>query len=77
MSKKVSITLDDEVLAFVDRRAIDRSSFINRVLQEEKKRVFRQELAEAYREQANDSEFLEEMALWDVTVGDGLNTLTD
>lgn len=32
MSKKVSITLDDEVLDFVDQLANKRSSFINDVL---------------------------------------------
>mgnify|MGYP001803008518 CR=1 FL=1 len=32
MSKKVSITLDDEVLAFVDQLASNRSSFINNIL---------------------------------------------
>ncbi|MBW4553908.1 MAG: type II toxin-antitoxin system PemK/MazF family toxin [Aphanocapsa sp. GSE-SYN-MK-11-07L] len=37
MSKKVSITLDAEVLDFVDQSASNRSRFINQVLWEEKK----------------------------------------
>ncbi|NJR38923.1 MAG: hypothetical protein HC781_08900 [Leptolyngbyaceae cyanobacterium CSU_1_4] len=73
MSKKVSITLDDEVLEFVDQRSGNRSSFINRVLQKEKQRLFMKDLANAYREQANDPEFQEEVAVWDIAVGDGLN----
>jgi hypothetical protein len=73
MSKKVSITLDDEVLSFVDRLASNRSSFINDILWKEKQRVLMQELEDAYKEQVNDPEFQEEMAIWDVTVGDGLN----
>ncbi|MGI0491026.1 hypothetical protein ACN4EG_04370 [Alkalinema pantanalense CENA528] len=73
MSKKVSITLDDEVLEFVDRLASNRSSFINNVLWQEKKRIFMQELADAYKAQANDPEFQEEISVWDITVGDGLN----
>jgi metal-responsive CopG/Arc/MetJ family transcriptional regulator len=73
MSKKVSITLDDEVLNFVDRLASNRSSFINDVLTQEQQRVFRQELAAAYTEQTNDSEFQSEISDWDITVGDGLN----
>jgi metal-responsive CopG/Arc/MetJ family transcriptional regulator len=56
MSKKVSITLDDEVLNFVDRLASNRSSFINDVLLKEKSRIFMHELEEAYKEQANDLE---------------------
>jgi cell division septum initiation protein DivIVA len=72
MSKKVSITLDDEVLEFVDQLASNRSSFINNVLWQEKQRIFMQELAAAYQDQANDPEFQEEIAVWDVVVGDGL-----
>jgi hypothetical protein len=73
MSTKVSITLDDEVLTFVDQLASNRSSFINNVLLKEKNRVFLQELAEAYSEQANDPEFQNEITVWDVTAGDGLD----
>ena len=73
MSKKVSITLDDEILKFVDELASDRSSFINEVLWKEKRRIFMQKLEDAYTEQANDPDFQQEISVWDVTVGDGLN----
>jgi hypothetical protein len=73
MSKKISITLDDEILHFVDRRTSNRSSFINSILWQEKKRIFMEDLAKAYEEQANDPEFQEEVSAWDVTVDDGLN----
>jgi hypothetical protein len=66
MSKKVSITLDDEVLSFVDRLAGNRSSFINDILWKEKRRIFMQELEDAYKEQVNDPIFQEEISLWDV-----------
>jgi metal-responsive CopG/Arc/MetJ family transcriptional regulator len=73
MSKKVSITLDDEVLDFVDRLASNRSSFINDVLWQEKKRIFMKELEDAYKDQASDLEFQEEVSDWDIAVGDDLN----
>jgi hypothetical protein len=73
MSKKVSITLDDEVLTFVDRLASNRSSFINDILRKEKQRLFMKELEDAYKEQMNDQDFQEEISVWDVTVGDGIN----
>lgn len=73
MSKKVSITLDDEVLQFVDQLSSNRSSFINNLIQKEKQRLFLKDLEDAYKEQANDPEFREEMTIWDVTVGDGLD----
>jgi len=73
MSKKVSITLDDEILSFVDRLASNRSSFINDILWKEKQRIFMKELENAYKEQANDPMFQEEISVWDITVEDGLN----
>jgi metal-responsive CopG/Arc/MetJ family transcriptional regulator len=73
MSKKVSITLDNEILSFVDRLASNRSSFINDILWKEMQRVFMKELEDAYREQANDLVFQEEISVWDITVEDGLN----
>jgi hypothetical protein len=73
MSKKVSITLDNEILSFVDRLASNRSSFINDILWKEKQRIFMKELEDAYKEQANDLVFQEEISIWDITVEDGLN----
>lgn len=73
MSKKVSITLDEEILDFVDRLTNNRSSFINELLWKEKRRILMQELEDAYREQGSDRDFQEEIAVWDVAVGDGLN----
>lgn len=73
MSKKVSITLDEEVLNFVDSRTNNRSSFINNILLKEKKRIFIKELADAYKEQANDPTFQAEISVWDITITDGLN----
>jgi hypothetical protein len=32
-----------------------------------------EELEDAYTEQANDLEFQEEISVWDIAVGDGLN----
>ncbi|MGB3294636.1 MAG: hypothetical protein WBB01_16760 [Phormidesmis sp.] len=73
MSKKVSITLDDEVLNFVDQLASNRSSFINEILLKEKKRIFLKELENAYREQSNDPVIQEEISLWNITAEDGLD----
>ncbi len=73
----MSITLDDEVLAFVDKQGNDRSQFINKVLLKEKQRIFLKELDDAYLEDANDPVAQAERALWEVTVGDGLKDEED
>jgi metal-responsive CopG/Arc/MetJ family transcriptional regulator len=73
MSAKVSITLDREVLEFVDRSSQNRSQFINEILSKEQKRRFLAELAEAYTELTQDPDYQSEIELWDVTVGDGID----
>jgi hypothetical protein len=73
MKKEIIVTLDNEILDFVDQLAINRSSFINEILWKEKKRIFMQELENAYREQDRDADFQEEFAVWDITVGDSLD----
>jgi metal-responsive CopG/Arc/MetJ family transcriptional regulator len=74
MSTKVSITLDQEVLEFVDRSSQNRSQFINEILAREHKRKLLQEIENAYSELANSSEYQAEVELWDIAVGDGIDT---
>ena len=73
MSAKVSITLDEEVLEFVDRSSQNRSQFINEILSQAKKNQLLKDLADAYTELANNPEYQAETRLWDVTVGDGID----
>jgi metal-responsive CopG/Arc/MetJ family transcriptional regulator len=73
MSTKVSITLDEDVLEFVDRSSHNRSQFINQILAQAKKSQLLRELADAYTELANNPEYQAETELWDVTVGDGID----
>ncbi len=73
MSAKVSITLDEEVLEFVDRSSQNRSQFINEILSQAKKNQLLKDLADAYTELANNPEYQAETKLWDVTVGDGID----
>ncbi len=73
MSAKVSITLDEEVLKFVDRSSQNRSQFINEILSKAKKSQLLKELEEAYIELANDPEYQAETKLWEIAIGDGLD----
>ncbi len=73
MSVKVSITLDEEVLEFVDRSSQNRSQFINEILSKAKKNQLLKELADAYTELINNPEYQAETILWDVIVGDGID----
>jgi metal-responsive CopG/Arc/MetJ family transcriptional regulator len=73
MSTKVSITLDQEVLEFVDRSSQNRSQFINEILAKENKRRLLQEIENAYTELADNPEYKSEVELWDIAVGDGID----
>jgi metal-responsive CopG/Arc/MetJ family transcriptional regulator len=73
MSTKVSITLDQEILEFVDRSSQNRSQFINEILAKENKRRLLQEIENAYTELADNPEYKSEVELWDITVGDGID----
>lgn len=73
MSAKVSITLDEEVLEFVDRSSKNRSQFINEILSKAKKIQLLKELEDAYTDLANDPEYRAEIELWDITAGDGID----
>lgn len=78
MVKKVTITLDDNVLAFVDKQTLNsdnegnRGAFINSVLKELKKQRLHEELKAAYIQDSQDEAYRKEAAAWDITVGDGI-----
>lgn len=78
MAKKVTITLDEDILAFIDKRAANneetsnRSRYINDVLSQHRRKVLEAEMIAALTEDANDPEYQEEIALWDCVAGDGI-----
>ena len=73
MAQKISITLDSTTIDFIDSQTNNRSQFINAVLSQLHKQHRLKELEQAYIEQANDEAEIEEMKLWDATVGDALD----
>lgn len=73
MAQKISITLDEEVLAFIDSQTTNRSQLINRVLSDLKRKQSLQELKAAYIEQSQDENEIAEIQLWDVAIADGIN----
>lgn len=72
MARKISITLDEEVLAFIDSQTNNRSKLINRVFNNLKKQQALSELEAAYIEQSQDQDEIAEIKLWDVAIADGI-----
>jgi len=73
MTKKISITLDDEIVQFIDAQGSNRSKIINEFLTKIKQEQLQNELKAAYIDQNNDPQFWSEFKLWDCTIGDGLD----
>ena len=79
MARKVTISIDEDILSFVDREAAgmghkaNRSGYINSVLAQERQRRLESELAEAYQRDAKDASWRDEASAWDAMAGDGIN----
>lgn len=77
MAHKISITLEENLLAYIDSQTTNRSKFINDILAKSYKEQQLKQLKDAYIQQAKDEEELKEIELWDSTAGDNLANETD
>ena len=73
MTAKISITLDDEIVNFIDSQGSNRSKTINGLLTKVKQEQLKADLKAAYIDQNNDPDFWVEFELWDSAIGDGLD----
>ena len=73
MTAKISITLDDEIVNFIDSQGSNRSKTINSLLTKVKQEQLKADLKAAYIDQNNDPDFWPEFELWDSAIGDGLD----
>ena len=73
MTKQITIALDDEILAFVDRQSGGNwSEYINDLLRKQRRAAIEAELAAAHQQDSQNPEYRAEIALWDAVVGDGI-----
>lgn len=74
MKQKIAITLDEQLLAFLDAQADgNRSEYLNQLLAQERQRTIEAQLITALQEDYADPEYLAEIQLWDAVVADGLD----
>ena len=73
MSKRITITLDKEVLTYLDSKTNNRSSWINEIIKQKQQQELIALLEEGYKQMSNNPEIREEISVWDTVVGDGLN----
>ena len=71
---KITISLEAETLQFLDHAAAgNRSSYINELISGQRRKALEREMIAALLKDAEDQDYLEEIALWVSVVGDGIN----
>jgi Arc/MetJ-type ribon-helix-helix transcriptional regulator len=76
---KVTITLEEDILRFIDQQAKgNRSGYINALLAEQRRKILEAEIIAALQEDAKDLEYQNEISDWDNVAGDAemLNVVT-
>jgi hypothetical protein len=74
MKHKIAITLDEQLIAFLDLYAGgNRSEYLNQLLVLERKRTIEAQLIKALQEDCSDPDYLAEIQLWDAAITDGLD----
>lgn len=74
MKQKLIIELDVNLIAFLDHKSNgNRSNYLSNILDEQRRQEIKAQLIKALDEEASDPEYQAEIALWDCTVGDGLD----
>ena len=71
---KVTITLEEDILRFIDQQAKgNRSGYINALLAEQRRKILEAEIIAALQEDAKNLEYQNEISAWDNVAGDGIN----
>jgi hypothetical protein len=74
MKQKIIITIDQELLSFIDRQAQgNRSEYLNSLLIEERRKSLKAQLMAALQEDERDPQYLAEIIEWDGVAGDGID----
>ena len=73
MNKRITITLDQEVLTYLDSKTNNRSSWINEIIKQKQQQELIALLEEGYKQMSNNPEIRAEISVWDTVVRDGLD----
>jgi Arc/MetJ-type ribon-helix-helix transcriptional regulator len=73
MKQKVTLTLDQELIEFLDLQASNRSEYLNALLRERRAKVLTEQIVAALQADLEDSEYQADIQAWDAVVGDGLD----
>jgi hypothetical protein len=71
MKQKVTLSLDRELIEFLDLQAKNRSEYLNELLMQHRSQVLADQIKIALQEDVNDPNYLADIQEWDVVAGDG------
>jgi hypothetical protein len=73
MKQKITLTLDRELIEFLDLQASNRSEYLNVLLRERRSKVLTEQVVAALQADLEDSDYQADIQAWDTVVGDGLD----
>jgi hypothetical protein len=73
MKQKVTLTLDRELIEFLDLQASNRSEYLNGLLRERRSKVLTEQIVAALQTDLEDTDYQADLQAWDAVVGDGLD----
>jgi len=74
MKQKIAITLDQELIAFLDSEAQgNRSEYLNSLLAQKRQEKLAAQLIQALQQDVEDADYQAEIAAWDHVAGDGID----
>ncbi|ACK67180.1 conserved hypothetical protein [Rippkaea orientalis PCC 8801] len=72
--QKIAVTLDEDLVSFLDLVAKgNRSEYLNNLLTEHHSKVLKAQLIAALQEDAKDLDYQQQIRDWDSVVGDGID----
>lgn len=76
MKQKITVSLDTELVAFLDSQGEgNRSDYLNCLLTRQRSAQLEAEMITALKQDMEDREYQAEIAAWDCVVGDGIDAL--
>ena len=74
MKQKIAITLDQDLLSFIDQQAQgNRSDYLNSLITQERRKILVDEIIAALQADIQDPEYQAEITAWDRLAGDGID----
>jgi hypothetical protein len=73
MKSKVALSLDPELIEFMDQQTGNRSEYINTLLKQQRSQILSEQMIACLQAEHEDVNYQAELADWDVVVGDGID----